>query len=149
MSRTAIMAAALAKCAAIQDIVYAQIGKPGGTFPHTNTPLIWLGAQEINPQRLTFGDAGEVQFQWVIGIHIILAAGDISDEQVQELALVFADRLRAAFYSDDTLGGTCWDATLGEGENNLETYEISQDEFPEIYYPLIITEEIVANAVAS
>lgn len=149
MSRVTIMAYLKTLCEGITGINVVYVGRPGGTSPGLYAPYIWLGAQETEPQRLTFGDAGEVEVPWVCNIHVVIGAPDTPDEYAQEAALVFADRLRYLFFNNSTLGGNAWHAALGRGQNNLETYEQNLDPDIELIYPLVITEHMAANAAAS
>lgn len=148
MGMAEVQAAIVEKMRAMEGINDSFLGLPD-PIPHP--PIAWTEVRFTGSRRETCGDAGDVVMFYVGDVHIILGNQDMAEEDARTEAGPFPERMRYAFYTDDTLGGVVWDCSLAETQSTdtLDTYGETENQWPELVYRLHITDHVVANAAAA
>lgn len=96
----------------------------------------------------SFGPAGAVHSTYPLEFDLVLGVPEMLAADAEAAKLVYADRLRAAFANDETLGGNCWNITLASTGSTIATFR-DQGIAPAISYRLTIEDYTAANAPAS
>ena len=123
-------------------------GKPE-PFPDKSTPLIVIELEqptEIEP--LTFGPSGLTQETYKVAMWLVLGPKDYAPKRAHADQRQYADKFRAQFSNDHTLGGLCVYAQLKSGNDNLSTYR-ETGEYPQLTYYVEVWETKVNSAAAS
>lgn len=146
MNQTAVRDYILGALQSMDGLTGAQAGYP--------EPMPALTA-EYPFAAVTVGDpvvewiaGGTVQSTYPVGIIVYLGTPDMPHEDAEASKLPYADRFRALFSPDWTLGGNCFNCELGPASSNLETYR-ETEEYPMLAQRLDVTEHTAVSAAAS
>lgn len=149
MSRTVIqtkMANVLGAVTGL-DAAHVTFGKPEN-MPDQDLPIAVLRLQQPRYEPLTFGLGGVVKATYDADVNIVLGPPDMNQEDAESAQLVWADRMRNAFYADQTVAGTAWNGELYEGADNIDNYR-DTGQYPQSTYRVRVEEHIVKNSSAS
>lgn len=136
--------------AAITQVKTTTLGKPAGEISGASVPWAIIGVPQPKWERLTYeaGGQGKWKVTYNANILIIIGRKDMSEQDAQSEQLAWADRIRAAFSNDSTLGGLCDECQVMEGRDNIEVYKIAEM-MPQLHYILRITEQVTISSAAS
>lgn len=149
MSRTVIqtkMANVLGAVTGL-DAAHVTFGEPEN-MPDQDLPIAVLRLQQPRYEPLTFGLGGVVKATYDADVNIVLGPPDMNQEDAESAQLVWADRMRNAFYADQTVAGTAWNGELYEGADNIDNYR-DTGQYPQSTYRVRVEEHIVKNSSAS
>lgn len=146
MNQTAVADYVKGKLGAIEGIKGTTPGRPE-SMPAlaSEYPLNYYEVGEPAGVQLTFGwrsDAYDITITHVLGPPTMLT-GEAQLEKTK-----WADRYRAAFTTDYTLGGNCRDSMFKEGSNNLNTFDATED-YPALEYKLLVVEDTLDSSSSS
>jgi hypothetical protein len=148
MSRSTIKTYIEARCAEIEGIARVGPRLDDGNYPPADMPYCVVELGQPKSRQLTMGVTGKIEQVYPAGIAIIVDRKDADYDQALEASIRIADRLRAKFAADWTLGGNCFNADLSEGIDNLPTFR-EAGQYPQVANKLMVTEQVAANAPAS
>ena len=146
MNQTAVANYVKTTLEGITGITGTVRGRPQSMPSHDGEyPFNYFEVGDPLGQQLTFAwraDAYDITITHVLG----LPSMDPETAQIEKTK--WADRYRAAFSGDNTLGGNCFDSLFREGTNNLDIYT-ETEENPTLTYKLLIVEHTLDSSAAS
>lgn len=97
---------------------------------------------------MTYSTNGTIASAYDVTVTVYLGTPDTPYEEAEDQKLPFADRFRALFAPDATLGGNCFECFMGSPQNNMETYR-ELEEYPRLAQRLTVVEHTRVGAAAS
>jgi hypothetical protein len=151
MGRTAVLNYCKTQTEAIAGIRRSEIGRLDvDPLPESDLPMAIHGAPQPRWQGTTFraGGEGELEARYPVNILVFLGRKDMARADAEALQADFADRFRAMYANDPTLGGLVWDQELSDGIDNIDTFK-EAGQHPQATYRLDIIERRKRNAAVS
>lgn len=149
MNQTNVGAYVKTALAAMTGIVSVQQGMGDSNFTlPSEYPYIEYTVGEARNDMTTFSVGGTVLSTYDILFRLYLGTAEMLARDAEAAKLVYADRIRAKFAPDWTLGGNCTDLDWGAVSSNLDIFR-DNGERPYTEYVLTVTEQTTANAAVS
>lgn len=132
---------------AITGIKTAYVGHPDqDPLPESDLPMLIVGAPQPQwrPMTLTAGGEGLLEATYPVNMLVIMGRADMPQRDAQAQQAAYADRFRAKFSPDPTLGGLVAYSDLTEGVDNLDAGEGANyrvlKQLPQMAFRLMVTE---------